>query len=485
MKNIFCIGKISDAVKKQFESKDFQVTTFVNSNDFSVELKITNPFLILIEDNRFKEVRNLIQQKIPFIVFTWKEQNIEGYDFFRNGALDYFSCANEGFASLVLNKIESSLSLNKNNFLDKILQESESLYYSIIENSPIIILVCNSDGQIIISNQHAKNLMNLKEENDNIYNYLDPVLADDFLRSLKVFQNSHQNNKFKCSIIKNKIDLTPIMWHLSFFDHVLDNTIVVFGEDISAYEEMRKKEFYQTKSLLVLNERLERVNKSLDQFSRMISHDLKNGLNRIIGFTRILSQNEVANISKESHEIIERILQNTDEMVLTINRILDFAKSKGSNIQVRNFLVNDLLQKVLTDFEIQMKDVKGHYEFESEDIEIEADIICLKQVFENLISNAIKYRSHEREFLLKISLVDLGADILIIFEDNGIGIKPGDEEKLFNEFYRNQDIENKIEGHGIGLSNVKTLLDSHGGVIWVDPKVSIGSSFNIQLPKKQ
>jgi signal transduction histidine kinase len=172
-------------------------------------------------------------------------------------------------------------------------------------------------------------------------------------------------------------------------------------------------------------------------------------------------------------------------MVLTVNRILDFAQSKGSNLQIQKFAINELIQKILLGFHEQIQEINGRYELESELIEVEADPICMKQIFENLISNAIKYRSSERTFLLKVSIMDMGADILIVFEDNGIGIKPGDEEKLFDEYYRNKDIADKVEGHGIGLSTVKTLLDSHGGVIWVDPEAIVGSSFNLQLPKLQ
>lgn len=485
MNCIICFGKVSAEMIAQFAIKDFKISTVRDFRELNKEIDNLKPVLLLIEENCFKDFKQIINKNIPFIVFANQNLSISGLDFFRNGAIDYLSAISNDFVTLVIERLSDFLSKNKKGFLDKIIQDSEQLYFSVIENSPIIILICSREGHIIASNLHAKSLMKLKEEVDNIQNYLDPVLAGDFLKILQGVQINNPNFKFQCSIIKDKIDLIPIMWHFSHFDHVLDDTVVAFGENITDYVEMRKKEFYQTKSLLVLNERLERVNKSLDQFSRMISHDLKNGLNRILGFTRILNQIESQNLSKEGKEIAEKIGQNTDDMVLTVNRILDFAKSKGSNIQVRKFLINELLQKVLGDFKIQFEEVKGCWEFYSDNIEIEADIICLKQIFENLISNSIKYRSPDRNLLLKVSVVDMGADILIVFEDNGLGVKPGDEDKLFEEYFRNKEDAAKVEGHGIGLSTVKTLLDSHSGVIWVDPEVAVGASFNIQLPKKQ
>lgn len=485
MKCIICFGKISEEIIAQFTVKDFKISTVKDIKELNKEIDDLKPILLLIEEGSFKEFKQVINKNVSFIVFTNQNLNINGLEFFRNGAIDYLSTASNDFVTLVIERLTSFISKNKKGFLDKIIQDSEQLYFSVIENSPIAILVCSREGHIIASNLHAKSLMKIKEEIDNIQSYLDPVLAGDFLKILQGVQINNPNFKFQCSIIKDKIDLIPIMWHFSHFDHVLDDTVVAFGENITDYVEMRKKEFYQTKSLLVLNERLERANKSLDQFSRMISHDLKNGLNRILGFTRILNQVENRNLSKEGKEIADKIGQNTEDMVLTVNRILDFAKSKGSNIQIRKFLINDLLQKVLGDFKIQLDEIKGCCELHSENIEIEADIICLKQIFENLISNSIKYRSPERSLLLKVSVVDMGADILIVFEDNGLGIKSGDEEKLFEEYYRNKEDATKVEGHGIGLSTVKTLLDSHGGVIWVDPELAVGASFNIQLPKRQ
>ena len=485
MKNIFCFGIITEEIKGQLASGGFKVFSFIESNDFKKEAKDSKSKFLLIEDERFNEISSSLNKNTPFIIFTRQKISLDGLDFFRYGALDYLSSSNENFVSLLIERIEKTIAINKKDFLDKIVQDTENLYYSIIEDSPQIILVCNNDGQIIISNKVANQKMKISDDNELVSHYLDPVLGNDFINLLKSVHNTQNNCNFQCSIIKGTDDLTPILWHMTYFAHVLEGTIVVFGEDISEFEEMRKKEFYKTKSLLVLNERLERSNKSLDQFSRMISHDLKNGLGRILGFARILNQNENSNLSDSGKDIALKITQNTDDMVLTVNRILDFARSKGADIQVRKFKINDILTKVITDFHHQIQEVNGRVEMQFEDIEIEADLICMKQIFENLITNAIKYRSPERTLLLKVSILDMGADILIIFEDNGIGIKPGDEEKLFEEYYRNQEIATKVAGHGIGLSTVKTLLDSHGGVIWVDPDALVGSSFNIQLPKVQ
>jgi signal transduction histidine kinase len=484
MKDIYCLGKGLDSFIAPLQSKGFTARLFSNAIELQAEITKKSPLCVLIQDLHFDEFQSQKIVGVPFIVYTTENIDIAGYDFFRKGALDYFSTA-ENFLELLLDKLEKYISVNKKDLLDKILHESENLYFSIIEKTPILTLVLNREGQIIIANEEAKRLMKTSEEKDRVEDYLDPVLAKEFLDLLKAVRHTSGEIKFQCSIIKNEDDLTPIMWHIDSFDHVIDDTVVAFGQNISTSVEMRKKEFYQTKSLLVLNDRLERSNKSLDQFSRMISHDLKNGLNRIMGFTRMLMQIEKNHLTAEGLEVAGKISQNTDDMVLTVNRILDFAQSKGSNLQIQKFAINELIQKILLGFHEQIQEINGRYELESELIEVEADPICMKQIFENLISNAIKYRSSERTFLLKVSIMDMGADILIVFEDNGIGIKPGDEEKLFDEYYRNKDIADKVEGHGIGLSTVKTLLDSHGGVIWVDPEAIVGSSFNLQLPKLQ
>jgi len=484
MKDIYCLGGELDAFASVIDSKGFSLKIFNSLSSLKNELSIKTPLCLLIQDSKFDEFDLQKNQSAPFIVYTTKKMGLEGYAFFRKGALDYFS-TNENFIELLIPRLDKFSQENKKDLLDKILHESEKLYNAIIEKLPILTLVLNRDGQILVANEEAKRLMQTSENKDRVEDYLDPVLAKEFLEVLKNVRQKSGEVKLQCSIIKNQDDLTPILWHIESFDQVIGDTVVAFGQDISYSVEMRKKEFYQTKSLLVLNDRLERSNKSLDQFSRMISHDLKNGLNRIMGFSRILLQIEKDHLTAEGLEIAGKVSQNIDDMVLTVNRILDFAQSKGSNLQIQKFFINELLQKILFSFQEQIHETNGRYELISDSIEIEADVICLKQVFENLISNAIKYRSAERTLLLKISVMDMGADILIVFEDNGIGIKSGDEEKLFEEYYRNKEVAGKVEGHGIGLSTVKTLLSSHGGVIWVDPEAIAGASFNLQLPKLQ
>lgn len=484
MKDIYCLGGGLDLFVSSLHLKSFTTKIFSNASNLKAEVIKKSPMCLLIQDIHFEDFQGQKISDIPFIVYTVKDVALEGYNFFRKGALDYFS-TNENFLQLLVSRLEKYILDNKKDLFTKIFHESEKLYYSIIEKTPILTLVLNREGQILIANEEAKRLMQTSDSKDRVEDYLDPVLAKEFLDLLKIVRHNSGEVKFQCSIIKNQDDLTPIMWHIDSFDQVIDDTVVAFGQDISFSVEMRKKEFYQTKSLLVLNERLERSNKSLDQFSRMISHDLKNGLNRIMGFTRMLMHIEKEHFTTEGLEVVGKVSQNIDDMVLTVNRILDFAQSKGSNLQIQKFFINELLHKVLLGFHDQIQEINGRYELISEPIEIEADSICMKQVFENLISNAIKYRSAERTLLLKISVMDMGADILIVFEDNGIGVKSGDEEKLFDEYYRNKEVADKVEGHGIGLSTVKTLLDSHGGVIWVDPEAIVGSSFNLQLPKLQ
>lgn len=484
MKDIYCLGGELDAFASVIDSKGFTLKFFKSFSSLKNEISNKAPLCLLIQDSKFDEIDLQKNKSVPFIVYTTKKMGLEGYAFFRKGAIDYFSI-NENFIELLIPRLEKFSQENKKDLLDKILHESEKLYYAIIEKSPILTLVLNRDGQILVANEEAKRLMQTSESKDRVEDYLDPVLAKEFLEVLKNVRHNSGEVKFQCSIIKNQDDLTPILWHIDSFDQVIGDTVVAFGQDISFSVEMRKKEFYQTKSLLVLNDRLERSNKSLDQFSRMISHDLKNGLNRIMGFSRILLQIEKDHLTAEGLEIAGKVSKNIDDMVLTVNRILDFAQSKGSNLQIQKFFIGELLQKILFSFQDQIHEINGRYELISDSIEIEADAICLKQVFENLISNAIKYRSPERTLLLKISVMDMGADILIVFEDNGIGIKSGDEEKLFEEYYRNKEVVGKIEGHGIGLSTVKTLLHSHGGVIWVDPEAIVGASFNLQVPKLQ
>ncbi|PCJ62128.1 MAG: hypothetical protein COA79_05420 [Planctomycetota bacterium] len=480
----YCVGEISDEIIEAFHSYEINIKKFLTIEPCLTSLDEFSSYFILIHESFLNDGFQIDQIKeMPVVVYTDNPINVDGYAYIREGAIDYLSVDEKDFVWLIDQSVKKYVKKHAKGFLHKFLMDSESLYYSIIDESPNLILICNVEGQLIISNKLSSDSLGLKDGENKIHDYLDSVLCEEFIETIKVTLTENKSYKMKCSLSEKSLKKFPVSWIFCPFDHVLANTVLIYGQNITDLEEVRKKDFYKTKSLLSLNDKLEGMNKSLDQFSGMISHDLKNGLNRILGFIRIIDRNESSHLSEEGKELIQKVNSSADDMVLTIDRILDFARSKGTDLQLRNIKISELILKVLNSFQYKFEEIQGMYHLEKNDIMISVDMIMMKQIFENLVSNAIKYRSSKRDLLLSVTIEDVGSDICICFEDNGSGVKEEDTDVLFEPYFRNSKHEESVEGHGIGLSTVKTLIEAHGGIIWVESDIERGSSFNIQLPK--
>lgn len=241
-----------------------------------------------------------------------------------------------------------------------------------------------------------------------------------------------------------------------------------------AEEELKKS----TQNLVKLNE-------TKDRFISIISHDLRTPFSSILGFTDLLlNDNELT--EDERKQYVKYIQESSRSMLALVNSLLDWTRLQTGRIKFEPQKVDVI--KILTDSinALSGTAMQKNIEIESvlnQHMNLFVDKNLITQVFNNLISNAIKFTNRGGKILISSEPAGVARFIQFSIKDTGIGIKPEDLPKLFN-------VDSKFtsegtageKGSGLGLSLVKEIIEKHGGTIEVESKYGVGSEFKFTLP---
>ena len=228
---------------------------------------------------------------------------------------------------------------------------------------------------------------------------------------------------------------------------------------------------------------LKEIDKMKSYFVATVSHDLKTPLSSIKIFSDLLSKDNIS-IEKKK-EYLGYVDGETDRLNRMVSNILNFAKIERG-IKSHNFSkidINSILRQVLKDlkYDLKINNFETEINICEEELYINGDTDDINSLFENLISNSIKY-SGDTKFLKVVSMKKDGYAI-VIFEDKGIGIAEENLNDIFDPYYRGSKTEKShVKGTGLGLAIVKNIIDAHSGNIEVSSEVSKGSIFKIILP---
>jgi len=236
-----------------------------------------------------------------------------------------------------------------------------------------------------------------------------------------------------------------------------------------------------------LNQMLDRLDKSfrrVRQFSGDASHELRTPLTILRGETEVTLR--WAKTPEEFRDMLTSNMEEIDRMERIIESLLTLAKSEVGELtlEMKELSLSDLVQDLYLQScllcETKQIEVELLLEVE-EEIRIRGDDLRLRQMFLNLISNAIKYTPEGGR--LEIGLKMFEDSAVVVINDSGIGIPEEHLAHIFDRFYRVDKARNRMDGGtGLGLSIVKWIADAHGGSIQVSSKVQKGSSFSIRLP---
>lgn len=227
------------------------------------------------------------------------------------------------------------------------------------------------------------------------------------------------------------------------------------------------------------NEELIRINLDLDNFVYTASHDLKSPISNIEGLVIALQEEIKSRNIDDFEHLIAMINTSINKFKTTIKDLTEITKiQKNLDQEIAEVDLHELVNEVCFDLKeiIDSSHTKINLIFEADKIFFSRRNI--RSIFYNLISNAIKYKSSERNPLILISVKKIENSVLISIKDNGLGLEVGQKDKIFKMFKR---MHTHVEGTGIGLYIVKRIVENSGGKILVESELGVGTEFEIFL----
>lgn len=226
-------------------------------------------------------------------------------------------------------------------------------------------------------------------------------------------------------------------------------------------------------------EKLERSNRDLEEFAYVASHDLQEPLRMITGYLQLISKRYRGKMDKDADEFIDYAVDGAKRMNGMINDLLSYSRVKRKGRPLKSTRCSEVIQKVLSNLSLTIRESGA--EITSDALPtVRADETQLAQVFQNLISNAIKFRD-ERPLKIHIGVEEQDEEWVFSVSDNGIGIEPQYRERIFAIFQRLHGT-GKYPGTGIGLAVCKRIVERHGGRIWAESDYGKGATFYFTIP---
>jgi light-regulated signal transduction histidine kinase (bacteriophytochrome) len=224
---------------------------------------------------------------------------------------------------------------------------------------------------------------------------------------------------------------------------------------------------------------LKLANQELEAFSYSISHDLRAPLRAMGGFTRMLESQLGGQVSEEARYSMERIRVNTAKMGELIDGLLDFSSLNWMPVTKNKISPANIAQAVWEELRPEIGSRRAEIEITRLPA-CEADANLLKQVFTNLISNALKYSRDRDPAIIKVDWRNEKGETVYFVQDNGAGFDMAYADKLFRVFQRLHRAD-QFEGTGVGLAIVNRIIYRHGGRIWAEAQVDRGAAFYFTL----
>lgn len=226
---------------------------------------------------------------------------------------------------------------------------------------------------------------------------------------------------------------------------------------------------------------LARINEELEAFTSSVSHDLRAPLRHMTGFATLLERTSQDTLSEQGRNYARQITSAGARMSRLIDDLLAFARTAQTPLRTGPVDLHALVKDVIADTE---GDVIGRQvEWHVEPLPIvNADRALMRQVLANLIANAVKYTKTRHQARIEVGAAPgEGAEVVVYVRDNGVGFDMAYAGKLFGVFQRLHEAD-RFEGTGIGLANVRRIIQRHGGRTWAEGAVDRGATFFIALP---
>jgi signal transduction histidine kinase len=256
-------------------------------------------------------------------------------------------------------------------------------------------------------------------------------------------------------------------------------------EILSANTDLEKKVHDRTAEIEKVNARLTAEMAEKEDFLRAVSHDLNAPLRNISGMTSMLMIKYKDTLEKDAIQRLERIQKNVEIECELISELLELSRLKSRREKIETLDLHELVIGVSEQFSSDFETRKITFKVDGHLPVMQGERARLRQAFQNLIDNAIKYMREDGPREIVVTSKWEEHELVMSVADTGMGIAAEDVPQLFHVFRRAKNAQAmKIPGKGVGLASVKSIIENYGGRLWVESTLGVGTTFHISIPRQ-
>ncbi|MBI3444057.1 MAG: PAS domain S-box protein [Magnetospirillum sp.] len=361
----------------------------------------------------------------------------------------------------------------------KALGRSEERYRGLIESQSDFIVRIGADDRFVFVNDAFADAFGLPAREIEGQPWQAFIHKDDIAETAKAIAQVTQPPAYRADT-ENRMPMVSgtrwVAWEGGAIrDHAGRVTEVqAVGRDISQWVEYRERQ-------TVLLRDLDNSNRELEQFAYVASHDLREPLRMISSYMGLLDRRYQNVLDADGRDFLEFAREGARRMDKMVLDLLEFSRVGRIGDPQVPIALDDVLETALANLKLVIEDAGAQISVTDALPVIEGSHGEMVRLFQNLIGNAIKYRSPDRRSAITIAAERLPGQWRISVSDNGIGIAPEYSERIFDIFQR-LHTRNEYEGTGIGLAVCRKIVERHGGRIWVESSLGDGATFHFTLP---
>jgi PAS domain S-box-containing protein len=374
------------------------------------------------------------------------------------------------------------------------ISESEMRVRAIINSALSAVVVIDGAGQVTDWNERAEKMFGWSKSETKGRELAEIIIPASFReahrRGLKHFLATGEgpalNKLLEVSALRKDGTEFPIELSISVLKTEDVTAFCGFITDITerkrAEEEILSFNQKLEQKVTERTQELEIANKELEAFSYSVSHDLRAPLRSIHGYMNIFAEEYLEKLDGEGKRLVDTVLRNSQKMGQLIDDLLAFSQLGRRDLIKGTVSMHDLAYSVYE--EQKRMESKRDIQFTLHEIpSAYADTATMRQVWTNLIANAIKYTRNKQMAIIEIGCQNHQNSIIYFVKDNGAGFDMKYYSKLFGVFQRLHAFH-EFDGTGVGLAIVQRIISKHGGKIWAEAKPNEGAVFYFELPKK-
>lgn len=383
------------------------------------------------------------------------------------------------------NSVQSLLKLDNTSKV-----KSSSWYKSVVDASPSGIMILDKEGTINFASNKACEILQMSEAeltNTNVMNLIHENDKRDIAhRAQQLFEGTGDFSKSPITLYPNDLEVHLEGSACVYKDEDGNETgLIMIFNDVTTKFDQAKIIQQQIEDLNAKNEELKKYidsNLQLENFAYIASHDLKAPIRSVISFAQLLASSAEDKFSDKERKFLNIIRDSSNHMRELIDDLLTFSRVNTTKTVYEEVDVEEMLNSILTDLQPDIMKYEAAVEVREIPKKIVADRTKIRQVFQNLIANGMKFQEEEIKAKVTISGTEQASEWKFEVEDNGIGIDPKHIDKIFLLFQKLHS-KDKFEGSGMGLAICKKVIEQHHGSMYARNNPERGCTIGFTVSK--